>query len=116
MPRVNAVYPRQSFYKLSQNSSETIQQFTMRLKQAAKYCAFADDMNNHIRDAIVGKCLSAYLRRKLLEEGPNLMLDRALEVAALCEQIEEQMAASSVSDTSKPDTEFVNRVWNKGGR
>lgn len=88
----------------------------MCLRQAAKVCAFADDMNNEIRDAIVGKCLSAYMCRKLLEEGPNLMLDRTLEVAALCERIEEQMAASSVSDTSKPDTESVNRVWKKGGK
>ncbi len=39
-----------------------------------------------------------------------------MEIAALCERIEEQMFASSVSDTSKPDTESVNRVWKKGGK
>ncbi len=26
------------------------------------------------------------------------------------------MSASSVSDTSKPDTESVNQVWKKGGK
>ncbi len=56
------------------------------------------------------------MHRKLLEEGPNLTLDHAMEVAALCERIEEQMSASSVSNTSKPDTESVNRVWRKEGK
>lgn len=71
-----------------------VQQFATRLRQAAKDCAFAGDINNQIRDAVVGKCSSAYVRRKLLEEGPNLTLDRTMEVAALCERIEEQMSAS----------------------
>ncbi len=31
VPRVNAAYARQSFYKLSQKSGETVQQFTTRL-------------------------------------------------------------------------------------
>ncbi len=48
-------------------------------------------MNNQIRDAVVGKCSSAYVRRKLLEEGPNLTLKRAMEIAALCERIEENI-------------------------
>ncbi len=73
-------------------------------------------MKNLIRDAVVGKCSSAYVRLKLLEEGPNLTLKRAMEIAALCERIEEKMSASSVSDTSKPDAESVNRVWKKGGK
>lgn len=92
---------------------ETVQQFTTCLRQAARDCAFTDDMKNQIRDSIVGKCTSTYLHRKLLEEGPNLMLDRVLEVAALFERIEEQLGTSSVSDASKPDTESVNRVWKK---
>ncbi len=91
-------------------------QWKSAIRQAAKDCAFAGDMNNQIRDAVVGKCSSAYVRRKLLEEGPNLTLDRAMEIAALCERIEEQMSASSVSDTSKADMESVNRVWKKGGK
>ncbi len=75
-----------------------------------------NESNNQIRDAVVGKCSSAYVRRKLLEEEPNLTLKRAMEIAALCERIEEKMSASSVSDTSKPDTESVNRVWKKRGK
>ncbi len=56
------------------------------------------------------------MRHKLLEEGPNLTLDRAMAIAALCEWIEEQMSASLVSDTSKPDKESVNRFWKNGGK
>lgn len=95
VPPVNNAYARQSFYKLSQNPGETVQQFTTHLRQAARDCAFAADMNYPIQDAIEGKCSSTYVCRKLLEEGPNLTLDRALEVAALCERIEEQIPICS---------------------
>ncbi len=60
VPRVNAEYAWQSFYKLSQNSGEMVQQFATCLRQAARDCAFAGDMNNQIRDAVIGKCSSAY--------------------------------------------------------
>ncbi len=65
VPRVNAAYARQSFYKLSQNSGETVQQFATHLRQAAKDCAFAGDMNNQIRDAVIGKCSSAYAHQHI---------------------------------------------------
>jgi len=55
VPRVNTAYARQSFYKLSQNPGETIQQFTTRLRQAAKDCAFADDMTNQM---LINVCAS----------------------------------------------------------
>ncbi len=93
VPRVNAAYARQSFYKLSQNCGETVQQFATRLKQAAKDCAFAGDMNNQIQDATVGKCSSAYVRCKLLEEGPNLTLDHAMEMAMLTMHLPYKMTA-----------------------
>ncbi|KAL1256493.1 hypothetical protein QQF64_012038 [Cirrhinus molitorella] len=42
VPRVNAAYARQSFYKLSQITGKTVQQFATRLRQSARDCAFAD--------------------------------------------------------------------------
>lgn len=57
-----------------------MQQFMTRLRQAAKDCAFDADIGNQIRDAVLRKCTSDYVRRKLLEE-PQLTLPHALEIA-----------------------------------
>lgn len=116
VPQVNTAFARQTFYQLTQNNGETVQQFVTRLRQAAKDCAFGTDMSNQLRDAILSKCTSEYVRRKLLEEGSGLTLARALELAAQCERVESQMAAmraSGSSDTREKET--VNRVFKKIG-
>ncbi|KAJ8363309.1 hypothetical protein SKAU_G00121400 [Synaphobranchus kaupii] len=55
-----------------------------------------------------------YVKRKLLEEGPGLTLNRTLELASQCENVEEQMSA--MSGTTKAETETVHHVAQKGGR
>lgn len=114
VPQVNAAYARQTFHKVSQKQGETVQQFCTRLRQAAKDCDFQGDKDNQIRDAILSKCCSEYVRRKLLEEGPHLTLARALEVASQCERVEEQLAAMSMY-SDKKEGETVSRIaTNKG--
>ena len=109
VPLVNAAYARQTFHKLSQKQGETVQQFCTRLRQAAKDCDFQGDKDNQIRDAILSKCTSAYVRRKLLEDGPGLSLARTLAAAAQCERVEEQLAAMSVTGENK-EWKRVNRI------
>ena len=46
------------------------------------------------------KCHSDYLRRKLLEVGPELTLARTLELAGQCEELDTQMAMLSVDRNS----------------
>ena len=96
VPRVNSAFARQTFHRITQNPGETVQQFVTRLRKAAKDCDFGTDTDNQIRDAVLNKCTSTYIKRKLLEEGQGLNLTRTLEVAAKCEKIETQLAALSV--------------------
>ena len=44
----------------------------------------------------MSKCKSDYVRRKLLETGDELTLEKTLKVADKCEKIEMLMAALSV--------------------
>ena len=90
-----------------QNPGETVQQFVTRLRKAAKDCDFGTDTDNQIRDAVLNKCTSTYIKRKLLEEGQGLNLTRTLEVAAKCEKIETQLAALSVKGE---ESESLNRI------
>ena len=107
VPQVNSAFTRQTFYRITQNPGETVQQFVTRLRKAAKDCDFGTDTDNQIRDAVLNKCTSTYIKRKLLEGGQGLNLTRTLEVAAKCEKIETQLAALSVKGE---ESESINRI------
>ena len=114
VPKVNAAFARQTFHKITQNDVETIQQFSTRLRNAAKDCDFAHDRDNQIRDAILSKCKSSYIKRKLLEEGQDLDLQKTIEIATQCERIESQMRELSVSAPKEAsDAGQVNRLYHK---
>ncbi len=74
-----------------------MRQFATRLRNKIRDSGYGNVSDNQIRDEILSKCQSEYIRRKLLEEGPNLTLDHVLNIAKQCEGIEAQMAALSVS-------------------
>ena len=107
MPQVNSAFARQTFHRITQNPGETVQQFVTRLRKAAKDFDFGSDTDNQIRDAVLNKCTSTYIKRKLLEEGQGLNLTRTLEVAAKCGKIETQLAALSVKGE---ESESINRI------
>ena len=87
VPQVNSAFARQTFHQITQKPGETVQQFATRLKKAAKDCDFGTDADNQIRDAVLNKCASTYIKRKLLEEGQGLNLKRTLEIAEQCEKM-----------------------------
>ncbi|KAL1268570.1 hypothetical protein QQF64_033933 [Cirrhinus molitorella] len=115
IPRVNTALARQSFYQVTQRQGETVQQFVTRLRQAAKDCDFGVDKDNQLRDAVLSKCSSDYIKRKLLEEGTELTLTRTLEIAMQCERVELQMSAMHIS---QPENEkgTVNHVVKRRGK
>ena len=78
VPQVNSTFARQTFHQISQKPGETVQQFD---------CDFGTDVDNQIRDKVLNKCTSTYIKRKLLEEGQGLNLKRTLEVAAQCKKL-----------------------------
>ena len=96
LPQVNSAFAQQTFHQIWQKPGETVQQFATRLKKAAKDCDFGTDAHNQIRDTVLNKCTSTCIKRKLLEEGQGLNLNRTLEVAAQCKKFETQQAVLSV--------------------
>ena len=117
VPKVNPAYARHTFRQMTQRPGETVRQFVTRLWTAANNCDYGADTENQIRDEVLCKCNSDYLRRKLLEVGPDLTLTRALELAGQCEELDTQMSMLSLDRNNT--VEAVSQVDDRtaiGGR
>ena len=108
-PKVDTTYARHCFRQLIQAPGETIRQFATRLRRASKDCDYGEDTDNQIRDEILGKCTSTYIKRKLLEERQGLTLARALEIAENCEKVDAQLAAMTIEEKGE-NSASVNRI------
>ena len=98
-PKVDFTYARHCFrQQLVLAPGETIRQFATRLRRASKDCDYGEDTDNQIRDEILCKCTSTYIKRKLLEERQGLTLARALEIAENCEKVDAQLAAMTIEE------------------
>ena len=81
IPQVDTMYARHCFRQLTQAPGETIRQFATRLRRAVR-----DTSREH----------HTYIKRKLLEEGRDVTLSRALEIAENCDKVDTQLAARSL--------------------
>ena len=86
-PQANVPYERLCFHEMSQLPRETVQQFVTPLRQKAQSCEFGDAaaVDEQIRDQVISKCLSHYIRRKLLDKGKILTLQQLKEIARVME-------------------------------
>ena len=77
-PQANVPYEWLCFREISPLPSETVEQFATRLRPKAQPCESGDAaaVDEQIRDQVISKCLSHNLRRKLLEKGKILTLQR----------------------------------------
>ena len=87
LPKVNTAFARQKFHRLQQKEGETVLQFVTQLRKEGKDCNFGADFDNQIRDVVLCKCRSDYVKCKLLEERVELTLARTLEIAEQCESV-----------------------------
>ena len=62
-----------------------------------------------MRDEILCKCTSTYIKRKLLEECRGRTLARALEIAENCEKVGAQLAAMTIEEKGE-NSASVNRI------
>ena len=74
-PQVNVPYEWHNFRMMTQLSTESVDQFFMKLREKADCCEFGETVDENIRDQVIEKCLSNRLRRKLLKRGRNLTLN-----------------------------------------
>ena len=88
-PQDNIPFERHEFRQAKQDESETADQFVMKF-QLSEHCEFGEGKEEHIRDQLIDKCKSHNLRKKLLEAGGTLTLQKAREIARSMEAVERQ--------------------------
>ena len=86
-PKKNVDYEIFKFRTAAQNTGETIDQYTTRLRKLAQNCEF-NDLNREIKSTIIQNCLSKRLRRIALRD--DLTLDTLIGKARSMEMSETQ--------------------------
>ena len=79
-PKTNPVFCRYKFHNRVHSQVETVEQFVTDLKLLARDCAFKEQ-DKIIRDRIVFGTNSHKIREKLINQGKDLTLDKAVEIA-----------------------------------
>ncbi|XP_053406612.1 uncharacterized protein K02A2.6-like [Mercenaria mercenaria] len=104
-PKKNIAYERHIFRCEIQRESETVEQFSTRLKHLALTCEYGDIKDDMIRDQIVDKCRSHELRRKFLTVE-DLKLPKLLDIA----RAYEGACARAEKIENPSSTPVVNKV------
>ena len=108
IPQVNIPYERHQFRQIKQEGSETMDQFITRLQHQANNCNFTNKEET-IRDQVIDTCRSKHLRRKLLQQGTELTLKHAQDLARAMEAVDLQ-AREMESGGAESRTDVVNSV------
>ncbi len=86
---MNPVFGRYKFYNEVQGT-DTVENFLTRLKLSARECQFSDP-DDMIRDRIVFATNSTKVRERLINEGADLTLDKAVQIAQSYQYSQEQL-------------------------
>ena len=105
-PRSNKVFARYKFYLRVQQASESFEQFLTELKLLVKDCGYADP-DEMVRDRVVIGCYSSTARDKLIHEGSDLTLEKAIDIARKEEISQAQL------DTMATENPSINSVKTK---
>lgn len=109
-PKSNKVFARYKFQCKVQGESESCEQFVTSLKVLVKDCGYADP-DQMVRDRIVFGTKSSKVREKLINQGSDLTLEKAIEIAQVQEMSQAQL--KTMADEDKSVTNSVNFVKKK---
>ena len=91
--KANPIFARYKFHEKTQGSGESFEHFVTELKLLVEVCYYrnCDEM---VRDRIVFATNSPRVREKLLSQGPELTLAKAIDVARSYELAQVQLMAN----------------------
>ena len=101
-PKSNIVFARYKFHQKVQQERESFEQFLTDLKLLVKECGYTDP-----DEMVVIGCHVTKTREKLIQEGSDLTLEKATDVARTDEMSKAQL------ETMKTENPSINSVRSK---
>ncbi|CAG2233019.1 unnamed protein product [Mytilus edulis] len=99
-PKSNQVFSSYKFQCRLQKTNETCEEFVTDLKVLVKDCQYANP-DRMVRDRIVFGTKSSKVREKLINEGSELTLEKALDIARTYELSQRQLQTMQISEQYK---------------
>ncbi|KAL1268833.1 hypothetical protein QQF64_034196 [Cirrhinus molitorella] len=113
MPKKNHIFARYKFHKKVQTDGESFDNFVTELKLLVKDCGYtnADKM---VRDRIVFTINSPKVKEKLLNYGPDLTLEKAIDIAWSHEVAQGQLKSMTGPPCTAHTPQVAHAVFKRG--
>ena len=109
-PKANPIYARYRFNVKMEGESESFEQFITELKLLVKDCIYPNDFSDEmVRDHIVFATNSTQLREKLLSQGADLTLEKAIDIACSHELAQQQLKSMGQSSKAHETVHEISR-------
>ena len=89
-PKSNNIFAWYKFHNIVQQEKEPFEQFLTKLKIEVKDCGYKDP-EEMVRDRVVISCYSQKVQEKLIQEGLELTLEKAVDIARTQEMSNTQL-------------------------
>ena len=110
-PKANPIFARYKFHEKKQEDGESFDHFVTELKLLVKDCNYPNS-EEMIRDRIVFAINSPRVREKLLCHGPDLTLEKAIDIAR-SHELSQQQLKTMFPHSANPVGQSVHAVSSK---
>jgi hypothetical protein len=101
---------RQKFQEVRQEPTENVNNFAVRLREAARDCDFRNNLDDRLCDQLVIGMSDMGIKEKVLSEPASATFDKLIEVAQKKEQCRAQLRQLTPSTNSNGTTQIENNV------
>ena len=105
-PESNNIFARYKFHNIVQHEKEPFEQFLKKLKIEVKDRGYKEP-DEIVRDRVVIGCYPQTVRKKLIQEGSELTLEKAVDIARTQEMSNTQLQSMA------PEEKYVNSLREK---
>ena len=91
-PKRNPIAERFQFNMRNRKTGESVSQYMAELRRLSQYCEYGDSLDSVLRDRLVCGINHDCTQQRLLSEGGNLSLQKAMDISLSLESVIKQAA------------------------
>ena len=110
-PKRNPIVERFQFNMRYKKTGESVSQYMAELRRLSQYCEYNDSLDSILRDRLVCGINHDRTQQRLLSEGENLSLQKAMDISLSLESAIRQAAA--IQNEFKQPNETVSKIEQK---